>query len=378
MRRRSIIPFVAVLPFGSIAFAQNWINPSGGSWGTLANWQGDALPTTPAFDLGSTSGYTVTLNQSYDVGSITVQTDTPTINLEGYTLSTPSLSIATGSGQTGSLTLLGPGTFDSVGYEVDGSGSVTGGQLILNNAALYQLGEDAGQDFNVNGIVVENGASMNLEALSHGVYISNGDFNDGSYIDSGDLQLHLSQMTLTNGSSISSDSISLGSATVDDSVIYANTSMSVTGSVTLQDDGAMAPPVAGVSGTVTILPTAKFLSGQLTLTNTGTIVVELNSQVDDPTSRPFTGNNGTLDFTLQSGFVPTIGEQFDIFGNTAPMDDATGTFATVNLPILPGGESWDTSDLYTTGVISVVPEPMSFGMIVLAAGGLSLRRRKRA
>jgi hypothetical protein len=377
MRRRSIIPFVAVLPFSSIAFAQNWINPAGGSWGTASNWSGDALPTAPTFDLGSTSGYSVTLNQSYDVGSITVQTDTPTINLEGYTLSTPSLSIATGTGQTGSLTVLGPGTFYSTGYDVGGSGSVTGGQLILNDTTLYQTGDDSGQDFNVNGIVVENGASIDLETPANGVYISNGNFNDGSYTDSGNLELHLSQMSLTNGSNIFSQVISLTNATVDDSTLGADTSLSVGGIVTVQDDGGVGAPAATLSGTVVVDTTGKFLSGDMTLTSTGVIFVELNSQVKDPISQPWSGNNGTLDITLQPSFEPTIGERFDIFENNPVAPQPTGTFATLNLPALPTGEYWNTSDLYTTGVISVVPEPMSLGIICVGIAGLGLRRRRR-
>jgi hypothetical protein len=140
MRRLSIIPFVAVLPFGSIAFAQNWINPAGGSWGTASNWNGDALPLSPTFDLGS-AGYTVTLNKNYSLGSaVAVQSDTVTLGLSGFTLESPGLNIATGAGQVGALTLLGPGEFYATNVQTQGTGEVSGGKLTVNDATIDVAG----------------------------------------------------------------------------------------------------------------------------------------------------------------------------------------------------------------------------------------------
>jgi hypothetical protein len=82
---------------------------------------------------------------------------------------------------------------------------------------------------------------------------------------------------------------------------------------------------------------------------------------------------GTLDVTLQNGFTPTIGEQFTLLQQFAGF---SGTFANVNLPPLDAGGGWDTSQLYTTGVITVVPEPASIGLILLGASGLLVRRRR--
>jgi hypothetical protein len=106
----------------------------------------------------------------------------------------------------------------------------------------------------------------------------------------------------------------------------------------------------------------------------GTLSVELNSQVSGAIGRPSSSNNGTLDFTLQNGFEPTIGEQFTIFNKSYQV--YSGTFAAINVPVLPAGESWNISTLYSNGTITVVvPEPISMGMMLFGIAGLALRRR---
>ncbi len=74
---------------------------------------------------------------------------------------------------------------------------------------------------------------------------------------------------------------------------------------------------------------------------------------------------GTLEIDLLNGFAPSRGESFEIFsGPTA------GSFSQISLPFLGVGESWNTSNLYTTGTISVVPEPSVLAL--LAAGLMAL------
>ena len=83
--------------------------------------------------------------------------------------------------------------------------------------------------------------------------------------------------------------------------------------------------------------------------------------------------NGTLDIELLGGFTPSAGESFQVFdGVTA------GSFAQINMPVLGNGLSWNTNALYSTGQVSVVPEPGTLAL--LAAGGIGLlaavRRRR--
>jgi hypothetical protein len=57
---------------------------------------------------------------------------------------------------------------------------------------------------------------------------------------------------------------------------------------------------------------------------------------------------GVLDVTLINGFTPSAGQSFNIldWGSLA------GTFSGLNLPTL-AGLSWNTSQLYTNGVLSI-------------------------
>jgi hypothetical protein len=46
-----------------------------------------------------------------------------------------------------------------------------------------------------------------------------------------------------------------------------------------------------------------------------------------------------------------------------------------NLPTLGNGLYWDASNLYTTGTVTVVPEPASFMLVGMGALGVWLVRR---
>ncbi len=62
---------------------------------------------------------------------------------------------------------------------------------------------------------------------------------------------------------------------------------------------------------------------------------------------------GDLEITLTNGFSPTAGNSFDILD----WGSLSGTFSTVTLPPLAAGFNWDPSQLYSTGVLSVVGPP---------------------
>jgi hypothetical protein len=383
MRSRFILVIGSSLLFTAAAFGQNWINLAGGSWGVPGNWSNDGTPFSPVFDLNSAlPGYTTSLSSNYDfivTDGVTVQSDNMSIELNGYEITAGALDVATTTGQAGSLTLVGPGIVSLNEGSASGGNNESGsldvgdqggtGQLTVNDATITSRGE-AGGHFNASGLLVENGGTINLQAFGSGT-ISNATFNDGSIASNGNLNLN--QVSLSNGSGISCAMLTVGNANLDDSTMHDNVSAMINGTVTLSDQASTLLDDATVSGTVYILAGTHFSApGGLTMEG-GILSVELNGEVSAPIGRPDSLDNGILDFTLQNGFEPTIGEQFTIF-NVSSLEN-TGTFATINVPALPAGESWNISNLYSTGTISVVPEPISMGMMLFGTAGLALRRR---
>ena len=81
----------------------------------------------------------------------------------------------------------------------------------------------------------------------------------------------------------------------------------------------------------------------------------------------------SLNVLLAEGFVPEKGDVFDLFD----WGSAAGRFTGVDVPDLPGGLTWDTSALYDSGEISVVPEPC-LAVLLTAAAPLLLRRRRNS
>ena len=59
---------------------------------------------------------------------------------------------------------------------------------------------------------------------------------------------------------------------------------------------------------------------------------------------------GAVDVSLFGGFTPASGDSFDVITWTTH----TSTFDTVNLPTLPGLLVWDTAQLYSAGILSVI------------------------
>jgi hypothetical protein len=74
------------------------------------------------------------------------------------------------------------------------------------------------------------------------------------------------------------------------------------------------------------------------------------TQIDRVTAAGAFSMGGTLALSLASGFTPLAGQSFDLFD----WGSRIGNFSSFQFPTLPG-LSWNTTQLYTTGTISVVP-----------------------
>ncbi len=92
----------------------------------------------------------------------------------------------------------------------------------------------------------------------------------------------------------------------------------------------------------------------MTIASTGTLGIEISgaansSQYDHVTILGQLLLGGTLNVVLAGGFAPSAGNSFDILD----WGSITGTFSSIELPTLSGGLQWNTSQLYTTGTLSV-------------------------
>jgi autotransporter-associated beta strand protein len=129
-------------------------------------------------------------------------------------------------------------------------------------------------------------------------------------------------------------------------------------------------------------PAVVLFESYVHLEPTATTVMELGglvpgSQYDRIDVSGLLSLGGGLDVELIDGFTPAAGESFQLFNG-----NMSGTFSQVSLPALSNGLSWDRSHLYSTGEISVVPEPstlalLGVGAVTLAACTWQRRRRAR-
>lgn len=93
--------------------------------------------------------------------------------------------------------------------------------------------------------------------------------------------------------------------------------------------------------------------GDVSIGSASTVRMELAGttagQFDRITTAVSLSLGGTLDVTLAPGFTPVVGQAFDLFD----WGTRNGTFASISLPAI-SGIGWNTSQLYTTGVISAI------------------------
>ena len=81
--------------------------------------------------------------------------------------------------------------------------------------------------------------------------------------------------------------------------------------------------------------------------------------------------SGALDIQLLDGFTQTGDTAFHVLDAM----DLSGAFSSLVLPDLLGNLSWDSSRLYTSGTLSVIPKPATLSLLTL--GGLMMLRRRR-
>jgi uncharacterized protein YjbI with pentapeptide repeats len=121
----------------------------------------------------------------------------------------------------------------------------------------------------------------------------------------------------------------------------------------------------------------------MTLTPSASLVLELDgnpwgSTISfDSGIRVTLGGDLELDLAAGVNAANLVGDTFQVFDWTGV--NPSGQFASVTND-LPTGYSWDASQLYTTGNVTLVPESSTFVLFIAGATGLAgfrLRRRRK-
>jgi autotransporter-associated beta strand protein/T5SS/PEP-CTERM-associated repeat protein len=188
----------------------------------------------------------------------------------------------------------------------------------------------------------------------------------GTTVDGGTLQITgsvLGTATVNAGGTLSL----AGMANINNDVTVNGGTLAGTGVIAGDvhvTSGTLAPGDDG-TGTLSILG-----GGSLTLSSASTTFIELSQSIPigllNCTNITY---DGTLRVSLIGGFQPIEGQSFSIFA-TSP--SSTGTFDSIVFD-QPG---YAGTFNYTTGSLTIVPEPSACALAAFALGGFALRRRR--
>ena len=366
----------------------------------------------------SNSSYTLsngslTLNGSTGTAAVTVSSGTQTINTPITVASNANFAInggalllnstISGSGGftksgSGGLTLPQANTLSLTGSIAVTQGMLTapfgisngGGGITLAAGATLQAGETVKRAITGVGTVTATddltiGNSKQAGQFNQGGSLGvGGTLNIGSdavTILSADAAILGSQTNISDGGSLmASHGVQLGNPSSVDATKVLTATGNATISANFVNNGVVNGPIGSgqeltfnqaVTGAGSTTGNVEYAASyrpsnspnavsvqNVLLDSTSTLIMELagtqpGSGYDQLDISGLATLNGVLDVTYLDDFSPSDGESFEIFeGRT------TGEFSQITLPTLSNGLSWNTSNLYSNGTISVVPSPV--------------------
>ena len=269
---------------------------------------------------------------------------------------------------SGSFTLSGGRNFATSGA-FSNAGSLTiskGSSFAVGGTANYT--QTAGSTTVIGALSVSSQGNVNV---SGGSVLDVGAINAESYIQttgtttvSGDLSV-TGAVNVSGGSIVDSGAISAGNYTQTAGMTTVKGTLSAT-SEGVNVSGGLFFGLGTITGNIDLTGglvsagTASKRAGELTVDGTyaqsgaGALEVDLGgttagTQYDVLNITSTASLGGTLNVDLISDFKPTVGETFDIMDYTSE----TGTFTTLNLPKLTGGDTWSITYNATNVVLTV-------------------------
>ncbi|MEI6654195.1 MAG: hypothetical protein WCP45_05450, partial [Verrucomicrobiota bacterium] len=319
------------------------------SWatGALVQWSGsNRLYLSGANDTGSTAyTFTTTLGTKNYLGLVCAGTNTIARqvsfdNANGATLlfSAPVSTTVSDTFNGGMVTNTGTVPITVMGgtteLTVNGGGIQGSGGLTLTSSSNGTLKLMSANTY--NGATIINGGTLKLEAAntnnianSPSINIASGAFLNVSGLNTSTLALANGQ-TLMGKGTVSGGSVSVGG-----------------GAIVAPGDRTLVTPA---KGTLTIQNALDLTGGTTNIRLFSTTANDSDKLVQNTAGTITFG--GTLNLTQASNFTGTFaaGNSWDLFDW---IGTPTGAFTLpLNLPAL-SGLTWDTSTLYTTGVISI-------------------------
>lgn len=284
------------------------------------------------------------------------------------------------------LTPLGP-TSSNDKFQM-GSSTDPSGQNIVNLLAggvlcVRQVQDNAPASvstFNFNGGTLRPSTNDNAAAFMQGLdncFVLPG----GAVIDTAGFNISISQAFLNDGTDADGGLIKrgLGILYLNGVSTYTNTTQINAGS--LAGTGVLTGPVAVASGASLLAGPSPTVLGTLTINNAvtiasgGSVVMKIDKigggiSSDNISSGTTFNFGGTLVVTTNVDMTDAfaIGDMFTLFNAAA----YHGSFSAFNLPALPSGMGWDTSQLGVNGSIQVVSAPATppiFTSVALQSGG---------
>jgi len=265
-------------------------------------------------------------NPTIDSGEITIEEEVT------ETVVAPKIGIS------GTATLNLSNGYLSSGTEIGVNGGAKGTLVLSENAAAWRDSGDVVIGKKGEGKVVQ---SRGVVEIAGKIVLGQEPGSSGAYTFAGG-RLTAGALELNNGGASSFDWVggALQIPSVVGSLLNQGGTLEVVGDTPMTIDGNYSQTASG---------TMQFtLSGGTSVSRVGSSRLMSSPTALITTTGTISAGGGTLTITLQN-FTAALNTVVTVFS-----PPPTGTFGTVNLPELDSGFSWDQSQLYSQGILTVV------------------------